>query len=111
MANDWGADFTNASGTTLGRNYSATNFASVGGVTATQMKVWGVGVAQDFDAARTTLFAGYRHFDADIRCTDLAAAATCSGGVAVGAAPRTFTTHKLATEGLRVIVMGTRVLF
>lgn len=119
VANDWGADFTNAAGTTIGRNYSAAGFTSVNGVTATEMKVWGLGIAQDFGAASTglfsfastTLFAGYRHFDANIRCADLAAAATCSGGVAAGAAAGIFRYHKLATEGLGVTVIGTRVLF
>jgi hypothetical protein len=73
--------------------------------------MWGLGIAQRFDAASTDLYLGYRHFDPTIQCTDLVAAATCTGGVAVGAAPGTFTTNKLATEGIDVVVMGMRVLF
>jgi hypothetical protein len=111
MANDWGADFTNATGTTFGRDYTTAGFMPVRGVTETEMTVWGFGIAQDIDAANTTLYAGYRHFSSDIVCTDHVAAATCSGGVAVGAAAGTFTTHKLVTEGADVILMGTRVRF
>jgi len=111
VANDVGADITNAAGTTVGRNFAIAGFTAVSGVTSTETKVWGMGIAQEIDAANTTLYIGYRHFDADIRCTDLGAAATCSGGVAVSAAAGTFTTHKLATEGADVIVAGLRVRF
>jgi hypothetical protein len=111
-ANDWGADITTG-GATIGRNVNGaagtTGFTNVDGITSTEMKVWGIGIAQNFAAAATDLYLGYRHFDADIKCLDATAqSATCSGGVAVGAAG---VTHKLNTEGIDVIVMGARVLF
>jgi hypothetical protein len=111
VADDWGAAFTN-NGATIGRNFSTPantfGFTAVNGVTSTEMKVWGMGIAQNFAAAATDLYLGYRHFDADIKCADAIGAAVCSGGVAVGAAHQT---DKLATEGIDVIVMGARVLF
>ena len=78
------------------------NFTAVNGVTDTEMTVWGLGIAQKFDAAATDLYVGYRHFDADITCTGAGATAA---GAAGGAA------KKLPTEGIDVIVMGARVLF
>ena len=84
---------------------------AVRGVTGTEFRVWGFGVAQDIDAASATIFAGYRHFENSIRCTDLVTAATCSGGVSPTAVPGTFTTHKLPTEPLDVIITGARVEF
>jgi hypothetical protein len=110
-AGDWGADYTNAAGTTLGRDYAAPGFTPVKGVVGTQLRVWGFGVAQDFTAGATTLFAGYRRFDADIRCADGVAAPTCSGAVSPNAAPSTYATHKLPTEGANVLVIGSRVRF
>jgi hypothetical protein len=111
VANDWGADITTG-GTAIGRNYAAPantfGFTAVNGVTSTEMKVWGLGVVQNFAAAATDLYLGYRHFDADIKCADAVGAATCTGGVAPGAAS---VTNKLPTEGIDVIVMGARVLF
>ena len=80
----------------------AAGFTGVFGVTDTETRVWGFGIAQRFDAAATDLYVGYRHFDADITCTG--AGATCSG--AAGGAAK-----KLPTEGLDVLVMGARVLF
>ena len=110
VANDWGADLTNATGATVGRDYTTGGFTAVSGVTSTEMRIWGLGIAQNFDAAATTLYLGYRHFDADIRCTDTPGNPVCSGGVST--APGTpFVINKLATEGIDVIVMGARVLF
>jgi len=108
VATDWGADFTTG-GATIGRNYTTAGFIAVNGVVGTEETIWGLGIVQKFDAAATDLYIGYRHFDADIKCADAtAASATCSGGVAVGAAS---VVHKLQTEGIDVIVMGARVLF
>ena len=113
--NDVGADFTSATGTTVGRDFTVaantTGFTAVRGVTGTEFRVWGIGVAQDIDAASATIYAGYRHFENSIRCTDLVTAATCSGGVSPAAVPGTFTTHKLPTEPLDVIITGARVKF
>jgi len=89
------------------------------------LRTWGVGVAQDFNPGTTsvssfaslvsfapaTIYLGYRHFDPDIRCTDLIAAATCSGGVSVTAAPGAFAIHKLPAEPISVTVGGVRVRF
>jgi hypothetical protein len=115
ITNNVGADITGATGTTVGRDFTApantTGFIAIRGVTATEFRAWGFGVAQDLDAASTTIYAGYRHLESSIRCTDLAMAATCSGGVSPTALPVTFTTHKLATEPLDVILTGARVKF
>ena len=70
-ASDWGADFTNGSGL-QGRTYAAaantTGFTALAGVTATEVRTWGLGVAQNVSAAATDLYAGYRHFNALHRC-------------------------------------------
>src|SRR5215475_12407764 len=113
VADDWGAAFTN-NGATIGRNFATpantTGFTAVNGVTSTEMKVWGLGIVQNFSAAATDLYIGYRHFDADITCTAAdAGGSTCAGAAAkVGTTPATKT---LPTEGIDVIVMGARVLF
>jgi hypothetical protein len=115
LTNDVGADISGATGTTVGRDFTVTanttGFTAVRGVTATEFRVWGFGIAQDVDAASTTIYAGYRHFENSIRCTDLVTGATCSGGVSPTAVPGTFTTHKLPTEPLDVIITGARVKF
>jgi hypothetical protein len=95
QANDWGADVG-------GRTFTGTNgLVTVAGVTDTELSVWGFGVAQNFDAAATAVYLGYRHMEADIQCNT----ANC-GSAATGA-----TTGKLPTEDIDVIVMGARVLF
>jgi hypothetical protein len=83
-----------------GRNYAApaTGGTAVFGVTDTEMTIWGVGIAQVFDAAATTMYLGYRHFEADINC-----ARNCLTGAG---AP-----SSLATEDLHVVVGGVRLLF
>jgi hypothetical protein len=113
VADDWGADFTTG-GATIGRNFTApantTGFTAVNGVTSTEMRVWGIGVAQNFAAAATDLYLGYRHFDADIKCV----AGDTVFGVCNGLAPPVGTVNPaktLPTEGIDVIVMGARVLF
>jgi hypothetical protein len=126
IVNNTGADITNATGTIMGRHYTVpantTGFTPVRGVTSTQLWVWGAGIAQDFNAgavpfsyfsssAHTTVYLGYRHYDADIRCADHRASATCSGAVPVGAGAGSFISHKLPTEALGVIVSGARVRF
>jgi len=114
VADDWGAAFTN-NGTTIGRNFAplanTTGFTAVNGVTSTEMKVWGLGIAQNVAAAATDFYLGYRHFDADIKCV---AASDALGNTCAGAAPNVgsaTTTHTLPTQGIDVIVMGARVLF
>jgi hypothetical protein len=66
------------------------------------MTIWGIGLTQNVDAAASTLYLGYRHFDADITCTG--AGATCSG--AAGGAAK-----QLPTEQMHVIVGGAVVRF
>ncbi len=90
QANDWGAN------NGPGRDYTTAGFTAVTGVTDTQLNIWGFGIAQNFDAAATAVYAGYRRMEADITCTG--AACTLPGG-------------KLPTEDIDVIVMGARVLF
>jgi hypothetical protein len=113
QANDWGADITTG-GATVGRNFGAavntTGFTPVNGVTSTEMRVWGFGVAQNLTASATDLYLGYRHFDADIRCSAADVGANvCAGAATAVGAPQTPKT--LPTEGIDVIVMGARVLF
>ena len=98
VATDWGA----ANG--AGRNYTTAGFTAVNGVTDTEMRVWGLGIAQNFDAAATAVYVGYRHMEADITCTGAGPVGSCAGPA--GAPPT-----KLNTEGIDVIVMGARVLF
>jgi len=77
------------------------NFTGVTGVTGTELRIWGLGLVQNFSAAATDIYVGYRHMDADITCNT----ANC-GSAATGA-----TNGKLPTQGIDVIVMGARVLF
>jgi hypothetical protein len=62
---------------------------AVTNVTSTELTVWGLGITQNVDAAASTLFLGYRHFEADI---------ISNGG-------------KLATEPMSVVVGGAVVRF
>jgi hypothetical protein len=77
------------------------NFTAVAGVTDTTVTMWGLGLVQNFSAAATDVYIGYRHFDADILCNT----ANC-GSAATGA-----TAGKLPTQSIDVIVGGARVLF
>ena len=115
-ATDWGAEDAgrNFAGTSAtagcpGNNSVCTpaiaNFVAVNGVVSTELSVWGFGLAQNFSAAATDLYVGYRHFDADIICTGAVGAQGACQGAAGGAAKR------LPTEAIDVIVMGARVLF
>jgi hypothetical protein len=101
VATDWGANVG-------GRNFAApagtAGFTPVNGVTDTALRVWGAGIAQNFDAAATAVYLGYRHMEADITCTGAGVVGDCSGPA--GAPPT-----KLDTKPIDVIVMGARVLF
>jgi hypothetical protein len=103
VATDWGADIGAA-----GRSYTTAGFTAVNGVTDTEMRVWGLGIVQKFDAAATDLYFGYRHFDADITCVGDNAGANVCGAAVPGAGA---TAKSLPTQGMDVIVMGARVLF
>jgi hypothetical protein len=113
-ANDWGADFGNATNTTQGRNFAApantTGFTAVNGVIGTEARVWGMGIVQRVDAAATDIYLGYRHFDTDIHCNaaDVGVNVCAGAATAVGTAAATKT---LPTEGIDVIVMGARMQF
>jgi hypothetical protein len=63
--------------------------------------VWGTGITQTFDAAATTLYLGWRHFDYDVKCNT----ANC-GNAASGA-----TNGKLPTLGTDIVIGGARVMF
>jgi hypothetical protein len=61
--NDW------AAGEGAGRDFANTTIpgaTSILGVTSTDMRVWGVGIVQQVDAAASTLYLSYRNFSADI---------------------------------------------
>jgi hypothetical protein len=102
-----------------GRNFAATvacttppftgnclaNFTAVNGVTDTELTIWGLGITQNFDAAATQLYLGYRNFEADVTCTGAAAAVGVCAGAAGGPA------KSLPTEQIHVIVGGARVQF
>ena len=114
MATDWGAEATgrNFAGTTAdaacpGANavcsQTIANFTTVNGVTDTELRIWGIGITQNVDAAASTLYLGYRHFEADITCTG-AGRGTCAG--AAGGAAKT-----LETEHIHVITGGAVVRF
>jgi len=62
------------------------------------LDVWGLGITQNFDAAATQLYLGYRHMDANINC-----ARDCL--------TRTGLPGTLSVEGIDVVVGGMRVLF
>jgi len=113
-ASDWGAD------TLAGRSFVGTtatscpnpagnsvctatiaNFTAVAGVIGTDVRVWGVGIGQDIDAAASTLYLAYRNMDADITCVT----ANC-GSATTGA-----TAGKLPTEAIQVIIGGAVVKF
>jgi hypothetical protein len=91
QANDWGA------ATGAGRSYTTATFTAVNNVTDTQMTIWGLGITQNVDAAASTLFLGYRNFDADIGCST-----ACRAGS---------TSRSLDTETLHVVVGGAIVRF
>ena len=117
VATDFGADITCGSTAaqcglsaigSAGRSFNTTagnGFSPVNGVTDTETRVWGIGIAQRFDAAATDLYVGYRHFDMDITCTG--AGANCQGAAVAGPGAA----KKLPTEGLDILIMGARVLF
>jgi hypothetical protein len=77
---------------------SLANFTTVFGVTSTELRIWGIGITQNVDAAASTLYLGYRNFDADVSCK-----ANCLTGTG---APT-----KLDTEQIHVIVGGAIVRF
>ena len=99
-----GHQYRSSAANGAGRNYTTAGFTAVQGVTDTEMRIWGVGIAQNFDAAATAVYLGYRHMEADIICTGAGVVGSCVGAPG---APAT----KLNTEGIDVIVMGARVLF
>jgi hypothetical protein len=64
----------------------------------------GLGISQNVDAASSTLYLGYRRFEADIDCTTTGANCT---GATVGAVVN----NKLAVEDMHVVVGGAVVRF
>jgi len=92
VSTDWGA------GVGAGRDYSAAAIpgaTSIFDVTATELKVWGVGVTQNLDAAATTMYLSYRHFEADIT------GSLTNGGAQIG----------IPTEGFHAVIGGAVVRF
>jgi len=95
-ATDWGAE-------AAGRNFAIAGFNAVTGVTDTELRIWGLGITQNVDAAASTLYLSYRNSEADITCTG--AGATCAGA-ANPAAPKS-----LPTEQIHAIIGGAVVRF
>ena len=81
----------------------------MGGVTSTEVGVWGAGISQTFDAAATTLYLGWRHYDPTITCNN----ATCAAPAASnpGGTPAAGVNFKLQAEGMDVVMGGARVTF
>jgi len=96
VASDWGAE-------AAGRNFAIAGFNAVTGVTDTELRIWGMGITQNVDAAASTLYLSYRNSEADITCTG--AGATCAGA-ANPAAPKS-----LPTEQIHAIIGGAVVRF
>ena len=44
-----------------GRNFNTAGFTAVNGVTDTELRIWGMGITQNVDAAASTLYLGYRN--------------------------------------------------
>jgi len=82
------------------------NFVSVNGVVSTDLRIWGVGIVQNFSAAATDVYLGWRHFEADVLCTGTPTAQGACAGANTGTAA-----HKLPIEGMDVIQGGARILF
>jgi hypothetical protein len=117
-ATDWGAESAGrnfagststascvpAAGGTANAVCSSTiqNFSTVNGVTDTNLKIWGMGITQNVDAAASTLYLSYRHSEADITCTG--AGATCAGAAGGPA-------KQLPTEAIHAIIGGAVVRF
>jgi hypothetical protein len=81
------------------------NFTTVNGVTDSELRMWGLGITQNVDAAASTLYLSYRNFEADIRCTG--AGATCSGAAQPVGTP----SKQLPTETMHAIIGGAVVRF
>jgi hypothetical protein len=98
-ATGWGAS-TDPSG----RTFTNDGLTAVNGVIDTDLTIWGVGITQNVDAAASTLYLGYRNFDADITCRSTLT--NCGGaGSAAG------TVNKLDTETTHVVAGGAIVRF
>ena len=120
-ATDWGAE---AAGRNFAGNYASDcwlpvarerrlcihppELHAVNGVTDTEVRIWGMGITQNVDAAASTLYLGYRNFDADISCTGATTAATVSARVRQAAGTPSKT---LPTEQIHVIIGGAVVRF
>src|SRR5262249_5467725 len=81
------------------------HFTTVFGVTDTELTMWGVGINQRIDAASTDLYLGYRHFDADIKCTTTGP--NCSGATSFAPGAK----NSLSTEPFSAVIGGARVQF
>jgi hypothetical protein len=81
------------------------NFVTVNGVTDTELTVWGLGIAQNVDAAASTIYLGYRNFSADVTCTGATTAAGQCAGASGGPA------KKLATDDFHAVLGGMVVRF
>jgi hypothetical protein len=81
------------------------NFDTVNGVVGADVRVWGLGIGQNIDAAASTVYLAYRNFDADISCTGATTAAGTCAGAAGGAI------KKLPTEQTNVVIGGAVVRF
>jgi hypothetical protein len=93
-SNDWGA-----SSLASGRSYSNASIpgaTAVSGVTSTSLRVWGIGIVQNVDAAASTLYLSYRNFSADVDC---ASACITGGG------------PSLATDDFHAVIGGAVVRF
>ena len=93
--------------TRTGMSPALQNFTTVNGVTDTELRIWGMGITQNVDAAASTLYLGYRNFDADIP----APVPPCDGACAGAAQPAGTPSKSLPTEQIHVIIGGAVVRF
>jgi hypothetical protein len=79
-------------------------------VTSTDVRVWGLGVVQNIDAAATELYLGWRHFDITTN-SDMTCVAGAPGGVIGNTGKAAGTTYACQFEGFDTVVGGARVKF
>jgi len=118
-ATDWGVDSagrnftsptaTNCNGASPVLNgtcvAAVNNFDTVNGMVSSEVRVWGLGIGQNIDAAASTLYLAYRNMEADITCTGATTATGTCAGTSDGIR------KSLPTENIQVIIGGAVVKF
>jgi hypothetical protein len=106
-AEDWGA-LDNGTGRDypVGGQFTApfntpyinsNNFTGIQNVTDTEVNIWGLGIVQNFDAAATELYLGYRNFSAKLNGVEVVG--SCSNAAGGGNATTQTSTGGVVTSG------------